>query len=226
MKTLHTAISEADWIRLNDLLKQALEVEVLEREAWMAALPPSAAPLRGLLRQLLADANPDATDSTASHERLSTSMARVAADALIAMRRERSGDAIEPFGVREPDDFDTALAGMDRSPPDALMMVADALTNLNRQRVIDYAANHRIPAMYETGSAVRGGGLMSYGDDISENFKLVAAYVARILRGASRGDLPVQQPNRYFLAINLKTATSLGLSIPPSLRLRADELVE
>jgi len=136
------------------------------------------------------------------------------------------GVAIEPFGVREPDDFDTALTGMDRSPPDALMMVADALTNLNRQRVIDYAAIHRIPAMYEIGSAVRGGGLMSYGDDISENFKLVAAYVARILSGASPGELPVQQPNRYFLAINLRTATSLGLSIPPSLRLRADELVE
>lgn len=136
------------------------------------------------------------------------------------------GVAIEPFGVREPDDFDSALAGMDRTQPDALMMVADALTNLNRQRVIDYAANRRIPAMFESGGAVRGGGLMSYGDDISENFKLAAAYVDRIFRGASPGDLPVQQPNRYFLVINLKTAKSLGLSIPPSLRLRADELIE
>jgi len=136
------------------------------------------------------------------------------------------GIAIEPFGVREPDDFDGALAGMDRTPPDALMMVADALTNLNRQRVIDYAAAHRIPAMYETGGAVRGGGLMSYGDDVSENFKLIAGYVGRILHGANPGDLPVQQPNRYFLVINLRTARSLGLLIPSSLRLRADELIE
>jgi len=136
------------------------------------------------------------------------------------------GVAIEPLGVREPDDFGGALAGMDRSRPDALMMVADALTNLNRQQVIDYAATHRIPAMYEGGVVVRGGGLMSYGDDIGENFRLAAAYVARIFRGASPGDLPVQQPNRYFLVINLKTAKSLGLSIPPSLRLRADELIE
>jgi putative tryptophan/tyrosine transport system substrate-binding protein len=136
------------------------------------------------------------------------------------------GVAVEPFGVREPDDFDGALAGMDRNPPDALLMVADALTNLNRQRVIDYAATHRIPAMYEVDSAVRGGGLMSYGDDISENLKLVATYVARIFRGANPGDLPVQQPNRYFLVINLKTAKSLALPIPPLLRLRADELIE
>ena len=136
------------------------------------------------------------------------------------------GVAIEPLGVREPDDFDAALAGMDRIQPDALMMVTDALTNLNRQRVIDYAAAHRVPAMYEAGVVVRLGGLMSYGDDIGESFKLAAAYVARIFRGANPRDLPVQQPNRYFLVINLKTAKSLGLSIPLTLRLRADELIE
>jgi putative ABC transport system substrate-binding protein len=136
------------------------------------------------------------------------------------------GVAIEPLGVREPDDFDGALAGMDRSRPDALMMVADALTNLNRKRVIDYAAAHRIPAMFESGVAVRAGGLMSYGDDIGENYRLAAAYVARVLRGANPGDLPVQQPNRYFLYINLKTAQSLGLPISRSLQLRADELIQ
>ncbi len=136
------------------------------------------------------------------------------------------GVAIEPLGVREPDDFDGALAGMDRSRPDALMMVADALTNLNRKRVIDYAAAHRIPAMFEGGVAVRAGGLMSYGDDIGENYRLAAAYVARVLRGANPGDLPVQQPNRYFLFINLKTAQSLGLPISRSLQLRADELIQ
>jgi putative ABC transport system substrate-binding protein len=136
------------------------------------------------------------------------------------------GMTIDPLAVREPDDFDGALAGMDRRPPDALMMVADALTNLNRQRVIDYAALHRIPAIYEAGAVVRGGGLMSYGYDIGSVFVLGASYVARILRGARPSELPVEQPNRYFLVINLKTARALGLMIPTSLRLRADELVE
>jgi len=136
------------------------------------------------------------------------------------------GVAIDPLGVREPDDFDGALAGMKRNPPDALMMVADALTNLNRQRVIDYAAVHRIPAMYEVDQVVRGGGLMSYGADAGENYRLVAAYVARIFHGASAGDLPVQQPTRYFLVINLRTARSLGLTLPRPLMLRADELIE
>ena len=133
---------------------------------------------------------------------------------------------IEPLGVREPDDFDVALTAMSRARPDALMMVTDALTNLNRQRVIDYAATHRIPAMYEFGSLVQGGGLMSYGGDMGENFKLAADYVVRILKGAKPGDLPVEQPNRYFLVINLKTANALGLTIPQSLLLRADEVIE
>ena len=136
------------------------------------------------------------------------------------------GVTIDPLAVREPDDFDGALSGMDRSPPDALMLVADALTNLNRQRVIDYAALHRIPAIYEGGVVVRGGGLMSYGYDLDAVFVLAASYVARILRGAKPSELPVEQPNRYFLVINLKTARTLGLSIPASLQLRADELVE
>ena len=133
---------------------------------------------------------------------------------------------IEPLGVREPDDFDVALTAMNRERPDALMMVTDALTNLNRQRIIDYAAAHRIPAMYERGSLVQGGGLMSYGSDLDESYKLAAEYVGKILKGAKPGDLPVQQPNRYFLFINLKTAKALGITIPQSLLLRADEVIE
>jgi len=108
---------------------------------------------------------------------------------------------IEPLGVREPDDFDEALSAMDRQRPDALMMVTDALTTLNRQRVIDYAAVHRIPAMYEFGSVVHAGGLISYGTDEAANFRLAAQYVAKVLRGAKPGDLPVEQPNEYGLVI-------------------------
>jgi putative ABC transport system substrate-binding protein len=115
---------------------------------------------------------------------------------------------------------------MSRARPDALMMVTDALTTLNRQRVLDYAANQRIPAMYEFAPVVRAGGLMSYGSDTDESFKLAAGYVARILKGAQPADLPVEQPNRYFLVINMKTAKALGLTIPRSLLLRADEVIQ
>ena len=134
--------------------------------------------------------------------------------------------AIEPLPVREPDDFDVALAAMNRSRPDALMMVTDALTTLNRQRVVDYAAAQRIPAMYEIGAVVRAGGLMSYGPDAADTFRLAADYVAKILRGAKPGELPVEQPNRYVFVVNMKTVKSLGLAVPQSLLLRADEVLE
>jgi putative ABC transport system substrate-binding protein len=133
---------------------------------------------------------------------------------------------IDPLGVREPDDFNVALAAMSRTRPDALMLVTDALTTLNRQRVLDYAAAQRIPAMYEFAGAVQAGGLMSYGSDTGESFKLAADYVDKILKGARPADLPVEQPNRYFLVINLKTAKALSLAIPQSLLLRADEVIQ
>jgi putative ABC transport system substrate-binding protein len=136
------------------------------------------------------------------------------------------GISIEPLGVREPDDFDVALAGMTRARPDALMMVTDTLTNLNRKRVLDYAAIHQIPAMYEFGFLVQSGGLISYGTGQGEGFKLAADYVAKVLRGAKSGELPVEQLNRYFLVVNLKTAKALGLTVPQSLLLRADEVIE
>ena len=134
--------------------------------------------------------------------------------------------AIQPLPVREPDDFDVALSAMNRSRPDALMMVTDALTTLNRQRVVDYAAAQRIPAMYEIGAVVRSGGLMSYGADAADTFRLAAEYVAKILRGAKPQEMPVEQPNRYVFIVNMKTVKSLGLTIPQSLLLRADEVIE
>jgi len=134
--------------------------------------------------------------------------------------------SIDPLGVREPDDFNAALAAMSRTRPDALMLVTDALTTLNRQRVLDYAAAQRIPAMYEFAAAVQAGGLMSYGSDTVESLKLAAEYVSKILKGAKPSDLPVEQPNRYYLVINLKTAKALGITIPQTLLLRADEVIE
>ena len=134
--------------------------------------------------------------------------------------------AVQPLGVREPDDFDVAFSAMTRERPDALFLVTDALTTLNRKRILDFAAVHRIPAMYEFGFLVRDGGLMSYGADFDDIWRRAAVYVDRILKGAKPGELPVEQPTRYYLLVNVKTAKALGLTIPASLLLRADELVQ
>jgi putative ABC transport system substrate-binding protein len=133
---------------------------------------------------------------------------------------------VQALGVREPDDFDSAFAAMVRARPDALLLVADALTNLNRRRVLEFAAAHRIPAIYELDFLVRDGGLMSYGLKLEDTFRRAAFYVDRILKGAKPGDIPVEQPTRYYLFINLKTAKTLGLTIPPSVLLRADQVIE
>jgi putative ABC transport system substrate-binding protein len=133
---------------------------------------------------------------------------------------------VQAHGVRDPDDFETAFSAMTRQRPDAMFLVADAITILHRKRFIEFAAAQRIPAMYETDLHVRDGGLMSYGPNFEDSFRQAALYVDRILKGAKPADLPAQQPTTYLLAVNLKTATTLGLTMPPSLLLRANEVVQ
>ncbi|MEJ7667572.1 MAG: ABC transporter substrate-binding protein [Casimicrobiaceae bacterium] len=132
---------------------------------------------------------------------------------------------IQALGVREPDDFDRAFTAMTHERPDALLLVTDALTTVNRKRVLDFAAKHRMPAMYERSLYVRDGGLMSYGPIADDSLRRVAVYIDRIFKGAKPVDLPVEQPTRFELVINLKTAKALGLTIPQSLLLRADEVI-
>jgi putative ABC transport system substrate-binding protein len=143
-----------------------------------------------------------------------------------AKAAEAMGVEVQAVGVREPDDFNEAFAVMDREPPDAILMVSDSLTVLNRKRVFDYAATHRLPAIYEYDPLVREGGLMSYGPDLRESFERAAAMVDLIFKGAKPADLPFEQPTRYLFVINLKTAKSIGLDIPPTLLALADEVIE
>ena len=133
---------------------------------------------------------------------------------------------VQALGVRGPEDFAAAFATMTRRRPDAIFLVADALTNVNRKQFIEFAATNRIPAMYESYAIVREGGLMSYGSHTADEFREAARYIDRILKGAKPADLPAVQPTRYYLTVNRKTATSLGLAMPPTLVLRTDELVE
>jgi putative tryptophan/tyrosine transport system substrate-binding protein len=133
---------------------------------------------------------------------------------------------VQAFGVRQPDDFDVVFSTMTRVRPDAMFLVADGLTTMNRKRVVEFAATHRIPAMYESSLMVREGGLMSYGYSTEDSFREAARYIDRLLKGDKPADLPAIQPTRYYLAVNLKTATTLGLTLPQSLFLRTDELIQ
>jgi putative ABC transport system substrate-binding protein len=146
-------------------------------------------------------------------------------DALAAASRSMSV-AVQPLSVRVPKDFIAAFEAMDREPPDAIMMVSDTLTVLNRKLVFDYALARRLPAIYENDPYVRAGGLMSYGADRKESFERAAALVDRIFKGAKPAYLPFEQPMRYLFVINLNTAKAMGLEIPPHLLALADELIE
>ena len=138
----------------------------------------------------------------------------------------KAGIAVQGLGVREPNDFDAAFAAMASEKPDGILMVTDMLINLNRKRVIEFAAAHRIPAIYEFEYFVREGGLMSYGAERSETTERVAALIDRILKGAKPADLPFEQPTRFRLVMNRKSAEALGLGIPESFYERADEVIE
>jgi putative ABC transport system substrate-binding protein len=136
------------------------------------------------------------------------------------------GVNVQPLGVREPDDFNEAFEAMNREPPDAILMVSDSLTTLNRKRVFEYAAERKLPAIYEYDFLVRDGGLMSYGGDLKESFERAGDLVSRIFKGAQPADLPFEQPTRYPFVVNMKTAKAMGLEMPPMLVALADEVIE
>jgi putative ABC transport system substrate-binding protein len=115
---------------------------------------------------------------------------------------------------------------MERARPDALLAVVDGLTLQHRRRIVEFAAANRIAAIYETSEFVESGGLMSYGPSAADNYRRAAGYVDRILKGAKPADLPVEQPTKFDLIVNLKTAKAFGLTIPSALLLRADQVIE
>jgi putative tryptophan/tyrosine transport system substrate-binding protein len=130
------------------------------------------------------------------------------------------------FDLRRPAELGPAFEAMQRERADALILVADPLLFSELLTIIQLAARHRVPAVYETRRFAMNGGLLSYGPLEQERFQRMAMYVDRILRGARPGDLPIEQPTTFELVVNLKTAAALGLTIPQSLLRRADDVIQ
>ncbi len=133
---------------------------------------------------------------------------------------------LQIVGVRSPDDLDNAFAAMTRERAGAVLVLADPMTFFHRTRLADLATKRRLPSMHGVGGYVDAGGLMSYWAHQAELYRRVGSYVDKILKGAKPGDLPIEQPTKFELVINLKTAKALGLTIPPSLLARADEVIQ
>jgi ABC-type uncharacterized transport system substrate-binding protein len=128
--------------------------------------------------------------------------------------------------ARGPADFDRAFSDMTRARADALTVLGSAMFANERRRVVDLAAKNRLPGVYGFREYVDAGGLMAYGPNVADLFQRAATYADKILKGAKPGDLPVEQPTKFELVLNLKTAKALGLTIPQSVLVRADQVIE
>jgi len=159
---------------------------------------------------------PGALDERQEKDRLKR--AEVAARAL--------GMRLQVVEARGPEDFDRAFSDMTRARADALTVLGGAMLFTERRRLVDLAAKNRLPAVYSWREFVDVGGLMSYGPDLADSLRRATTYVDKILKGTKPGDLPVEQPTKFELVINLKTAKALGLTIPQSVLARADQVIE
>jgi putative ABC transport system substrate-binding protein len=136
------------------------------------------------------------------------------------------GVQLQLLEARGPNEFDGAFAAMSKERAGALLVLRDSVFQRHRAQVAGLAAKNRLPSMYGASEYVKAGGLISYGPNLSDLFRHSATFVDQILRGAKPADLPVQQPTKFELTINLKTAKALGLTIPPAVLARADEILQ
>ncbi len=136
------------------------------------------------------------------------------------------GIAVVPFGLRDAAGIGKAFAEAARSRVGAVLTIPDAVLWSEREQIVAAAARHRLPAIYPESEFVTAGGLLAYGPDVPDNFRRAATYVDRILKGARAGDLPFERPSKFDLVVNLKTARALGLAMPPSLLVRATQVID
>ena len=136
------------------------------------------------------------------------------------------GVDVSPVSLRDAGEIDRAVTAFARADNGGLILTSSALANVHRELIVTLAARHKLPAVYSNRVFVTDGGLVSYGADFIDLHRRAAGYVDRILKGEKPADLPVQAPTKYDLVINLKTAKTLGLAVPPTLLARADEVIE
>jgi putative ABC transport system substrate-binding protein len=136
------------------------------------------------------------------------------------------GVALLSLEVKADDDIDHAFAAIKKEPSGALIVLGDPLLETHRRRIVELAVKNSLPAIYSLGPYVEAGGLMSYGTNFEDIYRRDATYVDKILKGTKPADLPVEQPTKFELVINLKTAKQIGLTIPPNVLARADRVIK
>ena len=139
---------------------------------------------------------------------------------------DRTHVLLHVVGPRNVEELEAAFADLLRQRPDALLVTTEAFTRQHLSRILDFANQNKIPAMFEDSFFVEAGGLMSYGPNYEEVFRTAAVFVDKILKGARPADLPVEQPTKFQLVLNLKTAKALAIDIPPNLLTMADRVIE
>jgi putative ABC transport system substrate-binding protein len=173
--------------------------------------------------QLLKEAHP----RTSRIAMLFEAGARSGRPAALRRAAEQLGAAFQTIELQHPYDFEHAFNAMKKDRIDGLLVPAFFMPNRKeRENIVELAARHRIPTLYDTKEFVEAGGLMSYGPSVSDAWRRAATYVDRILKGAKPAELPMEQPSKFELVINLKTAKVLGITVPPSLLLRAEQVIE
>ena len=208
---------------------------ILSRQAWLKALPVPAATspalptlpaeLGGKRLELLKEAVPKLTRVAVLYDPANPGNVLDVKEVLPVAARAL-GLTIQPWEVRDADDFEKVFAALNKQRPDGLYVLGGPLMLANEKRIVDFALKSRLPSMYDSREAVDAGGLMSYGADLADSYRRVAYYVDKILKGAKPADLPVEQPTKFELVINLKTAKQIGLTIPQNVLHRADKVIK
>jgi len=181
--------------------------------------------LSGKWLQLLKELTPSVT-SVAVLRDLGVGSAGIGQWAVIQAMSEQIGVELTPISIRDVNEMERGIAAFARGSNGGLIVSFSSSATIHRQAIIASAARHRLPAIYPFRYFAAAGGLISYGADLTDQYRRAAGYVDRILKGEKPADLPVQRPTKYVLAINLKTAKTLGLDIPATVLARADEVIE
>ena len=217
-----TSKSPVVFARIGDALSQGIVTSLAHPGGNMTGISWFAPELTSKILDILKEAFPGISHVAIFREAAAGAASAVAAN----LAAQRLGLKAQIFQARGPDELEAAFSGMADAHVDSLVVLEGVMIFNNAKAIAALAEKSRLPAIFFDAGFVDAGGLLSYGPNFSDMHRRTAYFVDRILRGSKPGDLPVEQPTKFDLVINVKTATKLGLTIPPALLLRADRLVE